>query len=259
MKLILVSALDQAALNIAARLMELHDFERYRDLPDAYICGNVLLMRIGHEAMGITAPPLEADELIVASRHASETGRPSLTVHVPGDLRRGNLAMASPPTIKTALRELNAARDELGLPHQVSLEATHHGPTSLEIPVTFVEIGSKPEEWRDKKAGEAVARAIMAAANPRESCVNAVGFGGPHYAPRHTEVTLRSDIGVGHIIPKYQSFDEKLIERAVVRTRDGVKLFVLDWKGLTSEQRASCQQAASKLGIRVVNAGEIVK
>lgn len=258
MKLILASTQDPAAKNIAARLLELYDFKKYPTLPNAYICGNVLLVRVGYEVTQITAPPFDADEVIVASRHASESGRPSLTVHVPGELGRWELAVASPPTIKSALQALVSARDELGLPHEVSLEATHHGPTKLEVPVTFVEIGSTPDEWRNEKAGEAVARTIMAAATSPMKCTNAIGFGGPHYAPRHTEVTLHTDVGVGHILPKYAIFDEKLIESAILCTNGGVKLLVLDWKGMSREQRMLCQRIAAGLGIRTARAGKIL-
>jgi len=258
MKLILASAQDPAALNIAARLLELHDFEKYHTLPNAYIYGNVLLVRVDYEATQITTLPFDVDEVIVASRHASEAGKPSFTVHVPGELERGELAVASPPTIKSALKELASARDEFGLPHEVSLEATHHGPTKLGVPVTFVEIGSTPDQWRNGKAGEAAARAIMAAATSSTKCTNAIGFGGPHYAPRHTEVTLHTDIAVGHILPKYSSFDEKLIERAVLCTKNGAKLFVLDREGMSREQRMLCQRVAAGLGIRIAFAGEIL-
>jgi D-tyrosyl-tRNA(Tyr) deacylase len=254
MKLVLASVQDPAALNIATRLLELYDFKKYRTLQNAYICENVLLAKIAHEATQITTPPFEVEEVIVASRHASETGRPSLTVHAPGELEREKLALASPPTIKSALKELVSARDELGLPHEVSLEATHHGPANLGVPVTFVEIGSTP----DQKAGEAAARAIMASVTLPERCTNAVGFGGPHYAPRHTEVALRTKIGVGHIFPKYSALNEKLIRQAVSRTSGEVKVFVLDWNGMSGEQRAICQRAAAELGIRPVHAGKIL-
>jgi D-aminoacyl-tRNA deacylase len=258
MKLILVSVRDPAALNIAAHLLELYDFEKYDILPDAYVCGNVLLMKMAGEATQITTLPLDADEVIVASRHASEAGRPSLTVHVPGEPERKEFAFASPRAIKSALLELGLARDEFGLPHEVSLEATHHGPTKLEVPVTFVEIGSTPDQWGNKKAGEAAARAIMAAATSSPKCTNAVGFGGLHYAPRHTEVTLRTDVAVGHILPKYLSFDEELIERAVICTSGGVKLFVLDRKGMSIEQRELCKRVAAELGIRAAHVREIL-
>jgi D-aminoacyl-tRNA deacylase len=124
--------------------------------------------------------------------------------------------------------------------------------------VTFVEIGSTPDQWGNKKAGEAAARAIMAAATSSQKFTNAVGFGGPHYAPRHTEVALRTDVAVGHILPKYLNLDEGLIEHAVVCTRGSVKLFVLDRKGMSIDQRELCKRVAERLGIRAVYAGEIL-
>lgn len=251
MKLILASAKDPAAKNIAARLLELYDFERSPTLPDAYASKDVLMVMASGESTRIKAMPLEADEVIVASRHASEGGKPSLTVHVPGEPELRDLAIASPPTVKSALQALVAARDELGLSHEVSLEATHHGPTKLDVPITFVEIGSTLEQWNNIKAGEAVAHAIMKATSFPAKCSNAVGLGGPHYAPRHTEITLRTDFGVGHILPKYIKFDERLVELAILRTHGGVQLMALDWKGLSNEQRAVCQRVADRLRIQV--------
>ncbi len=257
MKLILASAQDPAAKNIATRLLELYDFEKSPILPNSHICGQALLVHVAGGVTQLTSIPVDADEIIVASRHASEAGTPSFTAHVPGELEGRELAIASPQTVKAALKALVAARDELGLSYEVSLEATHHGPTKLDVPVTFVEIGSSLGQWVDKDAGEAVARAIMAAASPAE-CQNAVGLGGPHYAPRHTEIALRTDVGVGHILPKYAHIDEELLEQAIVRTSGGVKLLALDWKGMSGEQRAICQAVAGRLGVRAQRAREIL-
>lgn len=257
MKLIIASAKDPAAKNIAAQLLQLYDFEKSSTVPDLYIQKNVAMTLVNEEATKITALPFDADEVIIASRHASEVGRPSLTVHAPGEIERGELAMVSPSTIKSALQALVSARDDFGLPHEVSLEATHHGPVQLEVPVTFVEIGSTPDQWQNEKAGEAAALAIMAAASSQEKCVNAAAFGGPHYAPRHTEVSLRSRVGVGHILPKYVNFDEKLIEQTIICTEGGVKMLVLDWKGMSREQRALCQHVAAGLSIPAVRTDKI--
>ena len=258
MKLILASAQDHAAKNITARLLELYDFEKSPTLPNAHVYGNVTLMTIAGEVTQITELPMDVEEVIVASRHASESGKPTLTVHVPGEPSRLDLAMASPQTIKSALRALVEARNELKLTYNVSLEATHHGPTQLDVPVTFVEIGSSPEQWRDEKAGEAVVRAIMAAATSQMKCRHAIGLGGPHYAPHHTDVALCTDVGVGHILPKYASIDETLLERAIVRTRGGIELLALDWKGMSSEQRQISQRFADRLGIQAMRTREIL-
>jgi D-aminoacyl-tRNA deacylase len=251
MKLILASAKDPAAGNIAARLLELYDFKECPHLRNAYALENVLLVTINDEATQIIAPPIEAEEVIIASRHASEAGKPSLTVHAPGEVRKRELAIASPAAIKSALSTLVKMREELGLVYDVSLEATHHGPTKLSVPVTFVEIGSTPLEWCNEKAGEAVARAIMAATKPVK-CSHAIGFGGPHYAPRHTKFILETNVGIGHIFSRYASIDEELIHHAIERTSGGVELLALDWKGLNSMQRRTLQYLAEKMNLQLV-------
>ena len=258
MKLILASAQDQAAKNIATRMLELYDFEKLPTLRNAYVREGVTLMMVAGNVTQITEAPMDAEEIIVASRHASESGNPSLTVHVPGEPEKLELAEAAPSTIKTALETLVRVCDELGLPYDVSLEATHHGPTKLDVPVTFVEIGSSPEQWRDERAGEAVARAIMDAATSPSECHQALGLGGPHYAPRHTEVVLHTDVGIGHILPKYVDFDRELIERAIAHTRGGVELLALDWKGMSKEQKRISKQVAAALDIRVARVREIL-
>lgn len=258
MKLISASAEDQASKNIAARLLELYDFKPMVGQPNVWVCEDVLLTTIAGKAVQILAPQLAADEVIFASRHESESGKPTLTTHVPGEPSKRELAIASPSTLKSALRELVAARDELHLPYEVSFEATHHGPTGLEIPVTFVEIGSSPTQWRDEIAAEAAARAIMVAATSSIRGHQAIGFGGPHYAPRHTQVALRTDVCIGHILPKYVTIDEELVKHAIARTSGGVELLALDWKGLDSSQRQLLRQIAAKLDLRAVRESELL-
>jgi len=258
MKLIIASSKDLAAKNIFDTLLELFDFEKSNDVENLYVSKQALLALVDGETTQMTSLPTSADELIVASRHASEVGKPSLTVHVPGELEKRELALASTSTIKAALQALNAARDETGINYEVSLEATHHGPTKLDVPVTFVEIGSEPEHWINRKAGEAAAYAIMKAATSSVKCTNAVGFGGPHYAPRHTDIVLNTKVGIGHILPKYAKFDEELVELAILRTHGGVQLLVLDWKGMSGEQRGICQKVSNRLGILVQRPKEIL-
>ena len=258
MRVIFASVEDPAAQNIAGRLLELYDFEPMTNQPNVWVCEGVMLTTIAGEGFRTSLPTLAADEVIFASRHASESGKPTLTTHVPGEPSKRELAIASPPTLKSALRELIAARDELGLQYEVSLEATHHGPTGLKVPVTFVEIGSSLTEWRDKGAAVAAARAIMVAATSPINGRQAIGLGGPHYAPRHTQVILKTDVCVGHVLPKYVTIDEELVKHAIARTRGGVELLALDWKGLDSSQRQHLQQIANKLGVRAVRESELL-
>ena len=258
MKLIVASKKDPAASNVTERLFDLYDFEKVSEKPGLYKCGDIALAKIPGDATQLREPPFGADEVIVASKHVSETGNPSLTAHVPGDPSKRELAVAAPPTLGAALAELFAARDELGLSYDVSFEATHHGPTGLDVPVTFVEIGSATREWRDPKAGEAVARAIMKAARSPAEGINAVGFGGTHYARRHTEVILRTEVRVGHVFPRYTQLDEGLARAAIERTRGGAGVFALDWKGLKGEQRALMMKIGENLGVQVLRERDIL-
>ncbi|KUO42221.1 MAG: hypothetical protein APU95_05510 [Hadesarchaea archaeon YNP_N21] len=259
MKMILASEADKASANIFAQLIKLYDFKELDDQKNVYAYRNVSLAKIPHHPSEMKILPFEAEEIIVASRHVSESGKPSLTVHAPGDLEKGELAIASPRAMKAALLELARSREEMGLGYEVSLEATHHGPTKFEVPITFVEIGSSPEEWADEEAGVAAARAIMAAATSSIKSPNALCLGGPHYAPRHTEVTLRSDIAVGHVLPRYVNYNEELIFSAVRRTFGGVDLFVLDWKGLSADQRQLIKSVSERLGIKAVRTSELLR
>jgi D-aminoacyl-tRNA deacylase len=87
----------------------------------------------------------------------------------------------------------------------------------------------------------------------------AIGFGGPHYAPRHTDIVLRTDVCIGHIIPKYVDIDERLARLAVERTRGGVQLFALDWKGLDASARAKIMKIATKIGVTAIRGHELMK
>lgn len=257
-KLIVASRKDPAAKNIRSQLLKLYDFKSSKENPEFYTYEDVGLISIPDRATQLAALPVDAEEVIFASRHVSRTARPTLTTHVPGEPSEYKLAIASPPTIKAALRELIEARDELELSYDVSLEATHHGPTGLEVPVTFVEIGSSSQRWRDSKAGEAVARAIMAAAREPVEGRPAIGFGGTHYARRHTEVVLRTDVGIGHIFPKYISPDERLTKVALARTKGDSIIFVFDWKGLRGKSREQIRAIATKLGVQVVRERDLL-
>ncbi|MEM2282497.1 MAG: D-aminoacyl-tRNA deacylase [Candidatus Hadarchaeales archaeon] len=256
MFIILASTLDPAAVNITEHLRECFGLCPNRE--EVLGGKRVLLLPLETEVVSLSKLPQEAEEILVASRHASETGRPSLTVHVPGQLEEGALAMASPCTVKKALLALNRLAGEEKLNFQVSLEATHHGPTHPEVPVTFVEIGGSEEYWRNKKAGEVVAAAMVEAVGGMSGRL-AVGVGGPHYAPRHTEVSLKTDVAIGHILPRYAPLSSQLVELAVKRTKGKVELLAADWKGLSSSQREVVKEASRQLGVELVKESELLR
>lgn len=248
MILLLASKKDPAAMNIVESLKE-KGIEP--DNPQVVSCSQAMLSLLDQEVVEVQSVTPEVEEIIVLSRHVGSEGRPSLTVHVPGELDKMRLAVAAPQTVRRILINLSRFASESGLNYSVSLEATHHGPSHLDLPMTFVEIGSTQKEWCEKKAADVVALAVLESlkgGNGRP----AVGVGGPHYAPRHTEVSLRSEVAVGHVIPNYVNITPELVKTAIRRTNGKVEFLVADWKGLNSAQREVVRSVSNTLGIRLV-------
>lgn len=143
------------------------------------------------------------DMLVFASRHAGETG-PLLSTHVTGNFGSAeygghdeSLARAAPNAQVTALCALTEhAPDD----YDVGMEGTHHGPTEIDTPSLFVELGSDEQQWNDPDGARTVARAILAlrGVDP-DSTRTVVGFGGGHYVPRFERVVRETDWAVGHI------------------------------------------------------------
>jgi len=141
--------------------------------------------------------------VVFASRHSGETG-PLLTAHFTGNFGAAEfggadrtLARACPNAQKRALAVL-AEHAPPG--YEVSAECTHHGPTAVDAPSLFVELGSEAEQWTDPAGARAVARAILAlgdVAPDREKQL--AWFGGNHYAPRPTRLVRETDWAVGHV------------------------------------------------------------
>jgi D-aminoacyl-tRNA deacylase len=254
---IVASKSDPAAMNIAGALVRGYGFEEAAGDGTRYDKGGISLFLIDGDATksdGIDKR-LRADAIIFASKHRSAAQLPCLTVHATGNLAEG-LAMADPIRMKAALRALSEAKSELGLDEfLVSLEATHHGPTGLDAPSFFAEIGSSQEEWSNPEAGEAVSRAIFSAASSLGGGIPSVGFGGGHYSMKHTRAELESEYAIGHIFPKYffeESFSRAAIALAFRRTPGNCSTALLDWKGMRGPQRKALLEVLEGLGIEVV-------
>ena len=185
-----------------------------------------------------------ADEvglIAVASRHSGETG-PLLTAHHTGNFGPAEyggepdaLARAAP----AALSRVHAAfRRHAPERYDVGLECTHHGPTAIDTPSLFVELGSTDEEWTDPEGARAVARAILALRGPDPDADRAlVGFGGGHYVPRFERVVRETDWSVGHVAADWalaamgdprehrgvieRAFERSGASHALVEPRDG--------------------------------------
>ncbi|MCE4620389.1 MAG: D-aminoacyl-tRNA deacylase [Desulfurococcales archaeon] len=211
---------DPAGAGTAARIIdymgadtsECPKANRCHVTPSGVMIGGFTEDTINFEFLDETPDP-SADAVIVLSRHSATSGRPSLTTHHTGNPTGRTLggspytlAWSAPPLSKTLLlryREAAEARGLLG-EYEVTLEATHHGPTGNRKPLVFIEIGSTPDRWRDPRAQEAMALAVIETLEKGlVECTPAAGFGEPHYPIKFTKIHLETEYCMGHIIPKY--------------------------------------------------------
>ena len=124
--------------------------------------------------------------------------------------------------------------------YAVSLEATHHGPTELEAPTLFVEVGSTEREWSDPQAISAASEAIWAAATTPVQGIPAVGFGGGHYCNKQSAALRTKGYAFSHILSKYffDEYDEEIVWAAFEKTLgERCQTAVLDWKGIRGPER----------------------
>lgn len=204
------------------------------------------------------------DYIVVLSRHRAESGRKTLSVHHPGNPTREahggeplRLAIAYPALAWELLRAYARISSEQGLEgYEVTLEATHHGPTSLEVPVVFIEIGSTEVEWRDEKARYAMAYTVVDVLSRRPgSCRAVAAIGGPHYPSRYTRYSLEGDMCFGHIIARHSIASEHLeivARQAVLRNYpEPTRTLVVEKKSLNKEQRDIVARVAGELGVVV--------
>jgi len=188
---------------------------------------------------------LETDFFVFASKHASKSGKPTLTAHGVGnwgpDNTHGGKAFELVPTsatlIRNYLKELQKQKEEKKLDYDVIAEVTHHGPL-LEKPAVFIELGSSEQQWNDEAAARAIVETILNATNLKEKVKAVIGVGGQHYQSEFTKLMLRSQYGFSHMCPKYnlQNFNAEMLQKAIEATCENIEEIVVDFKGLGQEK-----------------------
>ncbi len=200
------------------------------------------------------------DLVVYLSKHRSESRTPSLTVHAIGNLRNADLGgrprtlvPAAPLWMTAALRRLRVEAQRL--PYEVTFEATHHGPY-LETPTFYIEQGSTEKEWSDPEASAAIARTLIDLA-PVDAPI-ALGLGGGHYAPRHTDVAIARRIAFGHLLPSHaiQGLPDEVLAQAVART-PGASLAYIHRKSLGKPEARELEARVAALGLRVVHEADL--
>ncbi len=261
------STADAASVNVRDRLFERAPWEKELDADyKVYRHEGFLLVEIGDyhvfqdgldgklDGMGF-----KPEAIIFASKHRSKENRKTLTVHFTGNIAEGKfggrpyeLAVPAPHIAASLLKSLKAAVS----PFSVSYEATHHGPSSLKTPSVYVEIGSTMDEWSDKGAGRAIAKAILNVDEDPEMPVF-VGIGGNHYAPRETTLALEAGVAFGHIIADHAvpTVTEDVLRQAFEKS--GTRAAYLDRKSIPKEERARIEGLIDRLGCEVHAESEI--
>ncbi len=200
---------------------------------------------------------------IFLSTHRAESGIPALTAHTTGNFSReaevgGNgreLGRADPALVKNYLRALGARKEEVK-GYDITMEATHHGPTSLQKPVMFVELGATEKEWRDRHAAAVIGEALLKSLTEKEIWSKvALGFGGTHYPRKFTEMSIESDFAFSFVAPKHalEHVDEAMFGQMLQRTTAPVRYAVVDWKGLGLHKQ-KILELAGRFGLEVVRA-----
>ena len=226
---VVCSSEDPASRNIKQRLLEMAKWKKRDGKYTSYSYLNFEMIEVKDKLIfqDCIDRNVETDLIIFASRHKSVTSpRPLLTAHFSGNVAEaqfgGNpheLARAAPGALKSLMYNLKAFSNV-----EIVLEATHHGPSDIIKPSVFVELGSSEAEWRNQEMATAIAKAILGLDFDLSfsKCPTAIGFGGTHYAIRHTELLFSSDICFGHIFPLYQlKYLNKELIRCAFEKSDG--------------------------------------
>ncbi len=197
---------------------------------------------------------INPDLLIFASRHRSEAARPAFLVHTTGIWTDkadfgGNpreLSYASALLVKAGLLSLIEQEKSSKLSEfSMDIEVTHHGPTSLEKPLVFMELGSSEEEWVINEGGQIVANSIINTIfkylqyQKEKSQRVCIGFGGTHYGPQFRKSLISKNVAFSYICPKYyiQQLNHNMIEQMISKNLEEVECFVIDWKGTNSADK----------------------
>ena len=231
----------------------------YKSDPAGYNMANFISQNMEHDGeiyrgknfdlVIISTPSISADWLeekynydgfIFLSKHAAETGTLALTCHSTGNFSEARfggfkrqVAIPHPHLQKLYLQTLWKKRKDFAK-FEITLEATHHGPTALDKPVLFIEVGTTEKEWNDKELCKNIAKiAVDVIPQPTKKYEVAICFGGTHYPEKFTKVLLEDEYALGTIMPKHalEFLDQNLFSH-ILQQNNEAKFALLDWRGL---------------------------
>ena len=182
----------------------------------------------------------EYDGFIFLSKHAAESGTLALTCHSTGNFDEakfgGNskeLAIPYPDLQKRYMQKLWDNHESFS-DFEITIEATHHGPTHLKKPSIFVEIGTTELQWNDETLCSAVAQLVVnTLEKPYGTSPFAICFGGTHYSEKFTKELLFGKYALGTVMPKHAlNFLTPDLFEHLLTQNNGAQAALLDWKSL---------------------------
>jgi D-aminoacyl-tRNA deacylase len=189
--------------------------------------------------------------LIFLSKHASKSKIPALTSHFTGNFSMDNslggapseIGIAYPRFQKEYMKNLYSMKNSLHN-YDLTIEASHHGPTSSVNPILFIEIGSSEEEWNNKKTAKMVCECLIQTienvsknANLEESEIS-IGLGGNHYPQKFNKLILTSNVAFAAIASKHnlRFISNEMLEQMRRKSIEKVTSIYIDKKGMSSEK-----------------------
>jgi len=238
MQLLVAYQSDPAGFNMASYIAQ--DMDKQ---------GNDIYKGKNFDLVVIPTPAISADWLeekyqyqgyVFLSKHAAESGTLALTCHSTGNFSEAQfgglprqVAVPHPYLQKSYMKHLWTKRD-LFSKFEITIEATHHGPTALSKPTLFIEIGTTEKEWNDKKLCEGVAKIIVEEFKKEpQRHKTAICFGGTHYPKKFNKELIEGEFALGTVIPKHalDNLDKELFSHIVDRNKEA-KYALVDWRGL---------------------------
>ena len=188
-----------------------------------------------------------AGVFIFLSKHKSDSRIPTLTCHCTGNFAANNayggrpreLAISYPSLQKKYLKAITDAWQKVPQ-YDITIEATHHGPTSLNKPVLFVELGSSEKQWTDNNAAAVICDTLLEMLDKDIDYCDKVGIalGGTHYPTKFNKLLLESKFGLAAVASKHnlQAVDEKILNQMAEKSIEEVTYIILDSKGLGNQK-----------------------
>ncbi len=199
------------------------------------------------------------DSFVFLSKHAAESGVLALTCHSTGNFsearfggRDRQVAIPYPSLQKQYLQRLFESKGRFP-GFDITIEATHHGPSALDRPCLFIEVGTTPEQWSDRELCTSVAEIVLEAVkSPRPQTPYAICLGGTHYSEKFTRELLHGRLGLGTVIPRHalEFLDQELFDH-VIQRNTGATAVILDWAGL-GQHKQKVMDLVSKTDLEVI-------